>query len=157
MSFSPAQQGLFRPMVAAAWAVTAPANGCDPKDKAQREEWYRAELERAIGATTTKDCNATRDFETLMAHFEAIGGAGFYWNLRIHKGNARRVLHELRQLAAAHNYSEEYLQEIARRATRKETLPDIADLTAEDLLKVFYSLRKQTRRLKRSGNVEQPF
>jgi hypothetical protein len=157
MPFSRAQQGLFRPIVNTAWAGHATAQGLDPKDKDARRAWYEDELEKAIGIRSTSDADPRADFEKAMAHFEAITGEGIYWNLRLHKGDRRRILHQLQQLADEYDLDERYLQGIAKQSLKAETLPDLDQLTAEHLLRILFSLRKHTRRLKRAAQTEQPF
>lgn len=121
-----AQQGPFRAVVRAAWAVHAPANGLDPSDRAAERAWYEAELHRAAGVRTTKDLGRGREFEAAMAHFEAIVGADITWQLRAATGNRRRLKHLIHSRIRGANVDEAYMRGIAAQALRLD--PDQVDL-----------------------------
>jgi hypothetical protein len=166
MSFSRAQQGPFRQLVEHAWSVECKQTRRDPLDKAARRFWYEEQLLAACGQRSTSDCNHTRDYEAAMAHFEALAGDSFYWQLRQYSGDRRRILHEVRALAAEFECPEEYMLAIARRALSRENLQpaQLLELGSEQLLTILRALKIQVRRQLLRGDpadhprhVEEPF
>ena len=91
MAFSPSQQGVYRPLVDAAWKLHSRRSGTPEKDKPARADWYAAELQNAIGSRSTKTANKGRHFERACAHFEALAEAGITHQLRLINGDLRRI------------------------------------------------------------------
>jgi hypothetical protein len=146
MSFSRAQHiAHFRPMVGRAWAPTRarlmmqalPAG----EIARRRRAWYERELQAKFGVTSTNDLNPKKDFEEAMAHFEAIAGDSIEWQLKLFSGDARRVLHEIRDLCRNFDLDESYARGIARQALQLDALPDIGALDAKSLVTVLRALK----------------
>lgn len=153
MSFTPRQQGLFRPMVTRAWAKHAEGNALDVRNRAAKDAWYRAELVECLGRDTTKDCDAGRDFELVMAHFEAIAGGDFHWNLRVHQGDCRRLQFSIAKICQRWDIDDAYARATAARVLKwPGRLESLAEITnAGDLQKVRIALLIHARR---HGNRE---
>jgi hypothetical protein len=151
MSFSRSQQGLFRPMVARAWAKHAAGSDLDPSDKVAQDIWYRAELQECLGHTSTKDADPGRDFETVMAHFEVFVGGEFYWNRRIHQGDCRRLQFAIRQICDRWEIDDQYACATAVRVLKWEgCLDSLAAITkAADLQHVLIALLGAVHELKK--------
>ena len=134
-------------MVLKAWNAHCDANPpLVSKDKTARDLWYREELQAAFGVDTSSGLDQRRDFEKAMAHFEAVIGGGIYWNLRVFKGDARRILHEINRVATGHEIDDDYMRRIARQALRTSELPELVNLSEEQLLIVLRALRIYVRR-----------
>lgn len=134
--FSTAQQGQYRPLVDRAWAAICREGGTGfaAGDKAAREAWYRAELAIASGGhTSTTAISRHRGFEQCCAHFEAIAGDSFQWQLRAENGDETRIRHALEKRHpgwlvrhfGGNRSLRDYLLGIARQATGR---PDLAAL-----------------------------
>jgi hypothetical protein len=156
MSFSRAQHIThYRPMVDRAWKRlydSSPAlqDLAPPQRKVARREWYERELAAATGKKSSEQCNAGKDFEKAMAHFEAIAGDSIEWQLKLYTGDARRILHEIRDLVRHHDLDEDYARGIARQALKLDALPDITELDAKDLVVVLRALKIQVARPRQS-------
>lgn len=125
MAFSLKQQINFRALVAIAWKRHCALAHVAPSDKAAKETWYRENLHAAAGISTTKDASPTRDFVPIMAHFEAIGGEGIYWQQRVSGDDLRRKRYALDELITEYDVDTDYVIGIARRnydTARLETL-----------------------------------
>jgi len=148
MSFTRSQQGIFRPMVARAWLKHAAGNDLNPRDKAAQNAWYRAELQECLGCTSTKDADPGRDFETVMAHFEVFVGGEFYWNLRVHQGDCRRLQFAIRQICERWEIDDQYACATAARVLKWEGhLDSLSSITkAADLQRVRIALLIHARR-----------
>lgn len=149
MSFSRAQQALFRPLVARAFAVANPGAHFDTYNPDVRA-WYETELEHATDHRSTSHCDPKRDFENAMAHFEAIIGDSFTWQLRRLNGDRNRILHEIHDTARDFDCTEEYMLAIASQAIGFQ-VTDLAQLNDELLLVILVSLKRQLRRQQRAG------
>lgn len=155
--FTTKQQGYYRPMVAAAWAR---ACQLDPTlllgvDKAATERaWYENELMLATGETSTTKLDRKRDFTAAMAHFETIVGESIYWNMRLHGDDARRIVFNLREVVQENEVDEVYMRAMARRMLRLDDtdhLPDLGEMTSEQLLIIMGELKRFLRRGGRPG------
>ena len=148
MSFTRSQQGLFRPMVKRAWLKHAAAEGLDPRSNATQDAWYRGELRECLGRDTTKDADPGRDFETVMAHFEVFVGGEFYWTLRVHQGDARRLQFAIAQICERWEIDDQYARATAARVLKWEGhLTSLAAITsAADLQRVRIALLIAARR-----------
>lgn len=150
--FSTKQHGYYRPMVASAWAR---ACQLDPTllqgvDKAATErDWYENELRIATGETSTTKLDRKRDFTAAMAHFETIVGESIYWNMRLHGDDARRIAFNLREVVQENDVDEVYMRAMARRMLRladDDHLPELIDMTSEQLLIIMGELKRFLRR-----------
>lgn len=132
MSFSPKQQGVFRPLLEEAWQNMCRHEGIDPagrcahwKDSKKRCggclycEWYAAELQECAGVATTTDLDVKRDFETVMEHFGTIA-ENIYWMTRKHGADVRRLLHNVRKICADRNFDDATLVGMAVKALKIE-------------------------------------
>jgi hypothetical protein len=144
MALSTAQQRRhYRPMIAAAWRAHSLRN--PNSEFPNKEEWYRAELLEATGVDSSLKLDPRKDLEIAMAHFEAIVGRDFYWQLRLFSGDARRILFKIRELSNAHNLDEDYVRGIAAKAIQRDPSPDLDTLVPKDLLNVLNGLRAHVR------------
>lgn len=151
MSFSRPQQPEFRSLVLHAWQAHCRAEGIPATPKPDRS-WYEQELFFSTGQHSTADCNAGRDYDRAMAHFESIAGGSIKWQMRIHTGDAVRLLHELRREVEAYDIDEDYLRGVARRMLRTEHLPELERLTREQLILILGEVKRFCRRrLKTEG------
>ena len=156
MSFSRPQQPAFRALVAAAWRAYCQSVSLTKMLPPYRV-WYEWELFNATGRHSTKDCNAGRDYDRAMAHFEILAGAGIRWQMRLHTGDARRLLHELRAAVGEHDIDEDYLRAIARQSLGLDYLPNLEDLPRERLILILAAVRRYIhRRLTREQTANPP-
>lgn len=159
MSFSRSQQPEFRGLVAAAWQAHCKATATDLKSPGKRA-WYEAELFAAVSHYSTTECNAGRDYDFAMAHFEELAEAGIKWQLRKYSGDAIRILWELRTVAMDHDIDEIYLRGVARRMLKSDTFPELHLLPREQLIQILGEVKRFCRRtLKRalkSGAIDIP-
>lgn len=132
----------YRPQIDRAWFAHCRRNNLDVGNDTAQDLWYRKELVAALGVYTTKQCDRKKDFETLMAHFEAIEGCSIQWQMKLASGDHRRLLHLVRARAQALGVTEEYIQGIADQMGFAE----LADLYVEQLTKLLYAIDKQVRR-----------
>ena len=148
MGFSKKQQGFYRPMVTRAWQKHCSCHGQDAGNRAAKDAWYRAELVKCIGRDTTKDCEPCRDYETVMAHFEAICGGELYWNLRVFSGDTCRLQYSIRKICEEYNIDDSYARAVAVKVLKwPSRLNSLAEITnAADLQKVRIALILQARR-----------
>ncbi len=164
MSFSRGQHAFhFRPLVAKAWAAHCRATMPPPalaealeRDNRAKDKWYRANLHEACGVYTSVELNQKDDFERAMAHFEAICGDDFTWQLKLLKGDARRALHEIQAVCREADFDEDYAAGIARQALGLDTRPLLENLKAPKLVVVLRALKIQARRCVRAEEA-QPF
>jgi len=153
MGFTRAQQPNFRKMVLDAWADEAKQRGLATPGKPDRD-WYEHELELATGFRSTANCNAGRDYERAMAHFEILSGAGIRWQMKVNGGDARRILHILSETCGEHDIDENYLRGIARRMLKRDELPELKFLTREHLMTILGEVKRHIRRkLQREESV----
>ena len=144
-------------MVKRAWLKHAAGNDLNPSDRAAQDAWYRAELAECLGRDTTKDADPGRDFEAAMAHFEVFVGGEFYWNLRVHQGDCRRLQFAIRQICERWDIDDQYARATAARVLKWEgRLESLAAITkAADLQRVRIALLIHARRqAKRTDTAE---
>lgn len=134
MSFSSSQQGIYRPLVAAAWALHCARSGVPAKDKAAYSAWYSAELRKATGHGTTRTLNKGRHYERACAHFEDLADAGIVHQLALIQGDLRRIRFSVGKVNpgylarfATDADLERYAKGIAAQATRRES-PELYQL-----------------------------
>lgn len=113
MSFSLTEQRLFRPLVDKAWARYSALERVAPGSKIERDAWYRAQLQKVAGITSTTQANRTTHFGELMAHFEAIVGDSIYWQTQLAESRLRRVRWALDKVCREHDVEENYVAGIA--------------------------------------------
>jgi hypothetical protein len=167
MSFSRAQQGQFRTMVGYAWTAFLKENPAAQKCRKNTRcaecdfcIWYEGALLEATGYRSTTDCNPGRDFNSAMAQFEVLAGAGIYWSVKQQKADRERVLWVLRKYATDHGFPEQYLEAIARtpfERGKRGTFPGLDALTSEDLVKVLGAVKRQVLRKRKPEAVADPF
>jgi hypothetical protein len=154
MGFSRGQQPEFRQLIAAACQFC----GIDPKGSEYRA-WYEAALFRAVGKTSTTECDAGGDYDWVMAQFEEMASAGIKWQLRAAKGDAKRMLHEIRKTCgAAADVDEDYMLRIGARALGVDRCPPLYRLTREQRETILVAckqhiVRGQVGRLEREPQV----
>ena len=145
MSFTPRQQGHYRPLVARAWTRHAEGEGINPKDKAARETWYREQLNAAANVESSKDLNAGRDFNLVMAHFETLCGDDIYWLLKLTTSDENRLRHAVQAIARDLDLDDAYIRATAGYVLRRE-ITSLSDCTAAELQKVRIALSIHARR-----------
>jgi hypothetical protein len=152
MSFTRAQQPAWQGMIRAAWKAHCLREGLTSAPGQFDRGWYERELSFATGRTSTIECNAGRDYDFAMAHFEALAGSGIRWQMCAHTGDARRLLHELSRFSHTHHLDEDYLRKVARQMLRTPHLPHLAELTRAQLLVILGEVKRHLhRRTKRDG------
>jgi hypothetical protein len=95
MGFSRAQQPLWQALKAAAWLARCKREGWPLTLKIDRD-WYEQELFHATGKTSSTDCDAGRDYNLAMAHFEGLAGTGIRWQMRLYDQDVKRMMQVLR-------------------------------------------------------------
>lgn len=143
MAFSRRQQPEFRALLALAWAKHCSLTGATGK---MDRTWYEDTLEAATGHRSTTDCNAGRDYDAVMAEFEAIAGTGIRWGLKLHGGDAKRLAHNIREICEDHSIDEGYMRRIARKALRIDHLPELLQLDRAQLLTVLRACKQHVTR-----------
>lgn len=131
--FTPAQQAVYRPLVAAAWRAICD----DHTDTYAKDRWYRETLRAELGVFTTKQLNRAGDFEKACAAFEIIAGEGIYWQLRVSAAPIERARRELDRLISTHEIEESYVNGIASQMFRTHS----SNLNAEQLNKLIAALK----------------
>jgi hypothetical protein len=152
MGFTRGQQPEFRVLVKQAWGVHCRTEGIDSKDSSHRA-WYEGELLFATGHDSTTSCNAGRDYDRAMAHFEALAMAGIKWQMKIHTGDANRILFQLQEITDEHGIDADYLRGVARQMLRREELPELHRLTRDQLILILGEVKRHVRRRKNSGKL----
>jgi len=158
MSFSPRQQGIFRPLVQRAWLKHCGDEDANANDRAAKDAWYRAELLKCIGVDSTKASDKGRAFETCMAHFETIARGDITWNMRQHDGDIRRLLWQIERICDQHNIDHAYARATAAKLLKwrgyLNSLAEIED--PEDLQKVRIALIRHAKRQSRTQPTPPP-
>lgn len=153
------QQAIYRRLVAVAWKKYAQANSVDEKNKAAKERWYRAALHAELSVWTTKELRQN-DFAKACATFETLIGESIYWTTRALGGKEgerkRRALHAIKELCQQADLAEDYARGIARRALKRETLPWLDDLTADELISVMQLIKYNVRQLQGEHDAAEP-
>jgi hypothetical protein len=150
MSFSPGQQGKYRPMLARAWAYhSAGQKASGPAF----DSWKREQLLAATGYTSTTQCSPAEDFEAAMAHFARLAGpeaAGdaVYWEMQAATGNLRRLRH-----TTGFDAPDAYFEKISQSVCGKS----LAMLTSADRAQVVRRIdMQQVRQEKRGQTTSRP-
>lgn len=146
MSFSRAQQPAWQTMIRAAWNAHCLHESIAPVPAKWDRSWYEQELYYAVKKTSTSDCNAGRDYDRAMAHFEALAGVGIKWQMKLHSGDAVRLLHELREAVGDYDIDEDYLRGVAQRMLKLEVLPALETLKREQLILILGEVKRYIRR-----------
>lgn len=164
MSFSRAQQPAWQKMLDEAWAAHLLSQGeaqvprCKCKVRGSDCgccRWYLQELFFATGQHSTSECNAGRDYDRAMAHFESIAGNGIKWAMKIHSGDANRLLHELRATVGGYEIDEDYLRGVARQMLQTEELPELEKLSRKQLILILGEVKRYVRRHLREVKLEE--
>lgn len=157
MSFTPAQQGLYRPLVERAWRAYCDRTNCSPHADGFRETWYRQQIYEVCGVNTTKDCNNTEDFDFLLIRFATIAGDEHMIAHATASAERRmrwvinKKLAEIEKLEGR-PVSWRYAQALYAQMSSHHLLPDdINDCPAALLRKVVQALDTHARRLRRHG------
>lgn len=153
--FAPGQQAELREYIGMAWATDCRANGWDPDARCRGStrcrtcaycHWYEAILKKATGHTTSTECNAGRDYDFLMRDLEIIHGRSTKWQERASRGDAVRIIYELRKAVREHDIEEAYLQGVARRMLGLEALPPLEALERLQLIVILGEVKRFLRR-----------
>jgi hypothetical protein len=159
MTWTPKQQGIYRRLVTAAWKKHAGGNGIAEKDKPAKERWYRKQLHAELGVWTTKELSQN-DFAKACATFEAIIGESIYWATRALGGKEserkRRALHAIREQCRKADIEEDYARGIARQALKRDTLPWLDDLTADELITLMQLIKYNARQMQPEHDAAEP-
>lgn len=159
MGFSRGQQGIYRPLVAAAWKLHSDRAGIDAKDKPARKTWYETELREATGNASTTACNKGRDFDRARAHFEALAEAGIEGQLAEINGITKRLRWNAGQ--ANPNWLDRfaddaafvrYMRAIAAQITGRE-LPELHNLDDREILTLTRAVVNAAKRELTSGET----
>ncbi len=163
MSFSERQQVNFRKLEHVAWTKHCEANGIEmgpKKDRAVYTElfnaWHREQLMKAVGKDSTTMCDRKRDFIPVMAHFEELADTGFYWRFKTFDDSERRVIHAIKEVCHAADFSEDYARGIARQALRRDDTPLLESLNPAQLITVLRALKIHAKRNVKQ-TAEEPF
>ena len=156
MSFSRPQQPAWQQMIREAWAAHCLREGTAPVPPKWARDWYEQELFHATGATSTADLGAGRDYDRAMAHFEVLGGRDIRWQMKLHGGDAVRILHELDRVHPGHGLDETYLRGVAKRMLRLDFLPELSRLTREQTVIVLGEVKRWLRRQPKA-EIDIPF
>lgn len=157
MPFSRAQQPELRSLLALAWKGHCEEEGISPVDRCKGNRcgdcaycsWYEQTLFQETGHTSTTECNAGRDYDLFMAELERIGRAGIKWQMKVHRGDAVRIMHELREAVgqyADEMVDEDYLRSVAQQALQLSYLPELKDLNREQLIFLLGEVKRWLRR-----------
>ncbi len=154
LGFTPGQQGLFRPLVNAAWAKHLAAHpSCLWKtagnEEASKRIWYESALQNATGETSTTRCDPKRDFEDAMVYFEQLIGESIYWATRKYGADARRIAWNIREVCRTNDVDEHYMRGVARRMLRLDDdcpLPALEEMQYGELLTIMGELKRFLRR-----------
>lgn len=148
MSFTRAQQGQFRKLVAEAWTSFRPgAKKCTKRcGECDFCAWYEATLFEATGNRSTSECDHRDDFNLAMSEFEVASGSGIYWSMKLHRADRERALYALREFAGRHGFGEEYLVAMARKKYEaKGGFPGMEGLVFEHIVALIARLKQVVR------------
>lgn len=156
MPFTRPQQGKFRPLVEKAWQTHARLSCVDPKDAKSRRSWYESQLLASVGVISTQALGPGRDFDVLMAHFEALADNGeTYWQHRTENGDFRRILWNVfktdRPEIDGQPVDIHYLRSIAQQMLRLDAPPFLRTLKKSELNAVTRALAIHARRRSKTG------
>ncbi len=151
MSFSPAQQKHYRPLVERAWKAHAARNKLHVNSRFSKNEWYRCVLLDTVGIYTTKQADQTTDFDALMLAFAVIAGEA-YWINRMAGALERRwrwlIGKKMDALKMPLGTNEKTGERYVLGIMKQMGLDQLAyrDLPAEHLKKIFIALDEQVQR-----------
>ena len=118
--------------------------------------WCEWELFTATRRRTTRECNAGRDYDRAMAHFEILAGNGIRWQMSLYNG-AQHVLHELRAAGSECGFDEDYLRLLAGYGLGLTYPPCLEDLSREQLIRILTAVKRyidHRLRCKQTANAE---
>lgn len=152
--FSSGQQPELRLYLTLAWAKNCEDEGLNPADRCRGTRcgecvyctWYEDILKRATGKKTSTACNAGRDYDFLMRDLEIIHGKVNRWQLRACKGDAVRIIYELRKAVEDHQIEEHYIRSVAKNMLQLDRLPALESLAPEQLIIILGEVKRFIRR-----------
>ncbi len=164
MSFSRAQQPELRKLLSQAWPAHCREVEGDEADKCRTSSrcgrcgycsWYEQLLFTETGHTSSTDCNAGRDYDLVMAELERIARAGIKWQMKVHRGDATRLLHQLREAVGeyADAVDEDYLRAVAQNGLQLAEPPELRLLTREQLIIILGEVKRSLRRKKKNDEA----
>jgi hypothetical protein len=160
MSFSRAQiLNHMNPMVDAAWAAYCDRECITDSTKVSKKGWYREQLMREFKVDTTAGMNKGKDFDLVMALFEEIAGAGFYWQHKVIEGDHIRARHKMEEVIKTLRLPDAYVAAICDQMGIPPARRSF--LRAEQALAIRVALLKQVRRRSAAqgvfgGRVDEP-
>lgn len=107
MRLSPSQRGQFFPLRTRAWEAYSHGHGIDPKDAVKAKDWHAQQLRTTCGITSAANLNPGRQFERVMAYYEAIVGDSYRWQTAWLTGDLRRIQHLLKDPSITDAYCRE--------------------------------------------------
>lgn len=160
MGFSPGQQPELRLYLTLAWRRHCSDEGLEPSDRCRGSQrcgkcvycaWYEAILFGATRKRSSKACNAGRDYDFLMRDLEIIHDQSQKWQLRACKGDAVRIIFELRKAVADHQIEEHYLRAVAKNMLLIDELPELETMEPEQLIIILGEVKRFIQRRLKSG------
>lgn len=153
MPFNRGQQGEYRKLAKAAWELHCKRHGGPVGDRQALAEWTREQLQKSTGKTSSKDCDGGRDFDVATAHLEAIAETGYNCQLRLIRGDLKRIKYAarkidpdyLRQFAGDDDF-ERYLKGIIARMFPSLEAPELHQLTNDQIRALTNAIRVDARR-----------
>lgn len=144
------QNGIYRPLVKAAWLKYCADGGRDPADKSLRETWYRKQLLDACGYWTTKQIATAEEFDKVLAHFAILAGDRkmVAW---VAESQERRAHWRLRQTMHNAGVDWPYVEGIQRKMGYADKA--LEDLPAEIVLKINTAVYLHWRRQQKKAAV----
>ncbi|MDD5679557.1 MAG: hypothetical protein PHW60_16430 [Kiritimatiellae bacterium] len=141
MSFSPGQQGKYRPLVARAWQAHCLRTNQNPDVDSAHETWYRLQLNEC-GFRTTIQANQIEDYDTIMLHFATLAGdlqAVEYFS----NASERRHRYLINREIEIGHVTEAYVQGIARNMGFRDNLDECP---ADHLHRIWIALVRHNKR-----------
>jgi hypothetical protein len=149
MAFSlPQRIKLFQPMVDRAWAAFCRRECITEETRASKDSWYRAELMKAFGVSTTKRLRKGKDFDKAMAHFEELADDGsIEWQMKLLNGDDKRARHRLWETCETMRFTPEYIAAIAEQMNLRTPTRELnaSEALSLRLALLYHVCRKQDR------------
>jgi hypothetical protein len=145
MALTPKQQKKsWRPMIDRAWRAHCDRECITDSTEASKESWYREELKKCCGVTSSTQLDPRCGFEQGMAHFEELCNDGsFYWQTRSVQGDANRARHKLDETVKLLHMGGDYIAAIMAQMKLEKPL---RQCTANELVKLRVALLYHCRR-----------
>lgn len=137
MSLTKRDNGVYRPLVRAAWLVHCLRKDWDEKDKARYDVWYRQQLMQSPARLyTSKQIQRPEQLDAVCLHFATLAGLEKqidYWS----KASERRALWKINKTMTSMRVSDNYVNAIAKQmGFLSGTIANYRDLPAELILKI---------------------